>query len=64
MGGLIGTGISYENSALSGMVRESQEQQQIDMANKQMHQQEDAQTQGEIGAGVGMVAMIAMMALM
>ena len=60
-GGLIGTGEGYQNTAVSGLVRESAEQQQIDQANAQIKAQQDMaekQMIGEIaGAGLGLGAM-------
>lgn len=48
-GGLIGTGLSYENNALQGMIRESAEQQQIDEANRQIKAQKSMQKKQTIG---------------
>ncbi len=59
MSGLINTGIDYQNRALSGFVRESAEQKEIDSANKELAASRKAQkkTMGVQGAiAGGMVA--------
>jgi hypothetical protein len=65
MAGLIGTGLGYQNTALSGFVRESEEQQKVDMANKQLKAQQDMQQQqteaSMIGSGLGIAMMLGMM---
>ncbi|MFA6509929.1 MAG: hypothetical protein WCV62_05690 [Candidatus Peribacteraceae bacterium] len=43
MSGLINTGIDYQNRALSGFVRESAEQNEIDSANKELDSARKAQ---------------------
>jgi len=78
MGGLIGTGLSYQDNAMGGFIRESAEQQQIDQANEtlqfqkeeqdaQLKMQEDAsnkQLWGTVGGmGAGRGAAYLMMAL-
>lgn len=56
MSGLIQTGTQYQNTAISGLVRESAEQQKIDIANQQLNAQakmQDIQMVGELtGLGV------------
>jgi hypothetical protein len=49
MAGLIQTGTGYETSALSGFVRESALQEQIDLANEQLRAQRNIQ-QAKMGA--------------
>jgi hypothetical protein len=57
-GGIITTGLDYENKALSGFVRASSDQEQIDMANKKLKAERKAQqaTLGAEGAVVGGMA--------
>ncbi len=57
MSGLIQTGTQYQNTAISGLVRESADQQKIDIANQQLNAQakmQDIQMGGEL-AGLGIL---------
>lgn len=56
MSGLIQTGVNYESNALSGFVRESAQQKEIDDANRQIQAQKKMQENQMIGeaAGVGL----------
>ena len=57
MSGLIQTGTQYQNTAISGLVRESADQQKIDIANQQLNAQAkmgDIQMGGEL-AGLGIL---------
>ncbi len=62
-GGLIGTGLSYQQNALAGFMRESAEQQAIDEENKQIQAQRTAQMEslgGEaVGVGLGAYGLMA-----
>jgi hypothetical protein len=61
-GGLLQTGIGYENTATSGLALESQQQQQEQQANAQIQTQEDMQERqmiGEIGGSIlGIAALL------
>ncbi len=63
MGGIIGTGLSEESNAISGFVRSSAEQQQVDQANQQEADAKKAQEMqtisGGVGAAIGIAEMIA-----
>ena len=63
MGGIIGTGLSEESNAISGFVRSSAEQQQVDQANQQEADAKKAQEMqmitGGVGAAIGIAALIA-----
>jgi hypothetical protein len=67
MAGVISTGINYKNQALSGFVRESAEQQQIDQANSELKANKKVQdvqqkTEGTmVGATVGYMASSALL---
>ena len=57
MGGLIQTGTSYKNTAISGLIRESAEQQKIDEANAEIEAQgkmRDVTMAGEL-ASIGIL---------
>lgn len=57
MSGLVQTGTEYKNSAISGLIRESADQQKIDIANQQLNAQakmQDIQMGGEL-AGLGIL---------
>ncbi len=58
MPGLIDVGTDYKNRALSGFVRESEEQKQIDITNEELDARRRAQSaqlgaQGAIFGGIG-----------
>jgi type IV secretory pathway VirB2 component (pilin) len=63
MGGIIGTGLSEESNAISGFVRSSAEQQQVDQANQQEADAKKAQTMqmitGGVSAAISIAALIA-----
>jgi len=42
MSGVISTGLGYQERALSGMIRESEQQQAIDQSNKELKARESA----------------------
>ena len=67
-GGLFGTGLSYEGTALSGLSLESQEQQQEDQANAQIKAQKQAQEDQMLGSiagtGLGIASYFIMSALL
>ena len=58
MGGIIGTGLGEQSNAISGFVRESAQQQQVDMANKQAADAEKAANTQMAVSGAMAVAMI------
>ena len=64
MAGIIGTGLSYQQNAMSGMIRESAEQQKIDEANNQIKAQETMNTEKMIGEAFGVGSMLLFAALL
>lgn len=62
MGGLLNTGTSYENQALSGFVRRSAEQSQMDSENRKIKAAEKAQKASIRSTLVGSGAAIGLMA--
>lgn len=60
MASVISTGLGYQQSALSGMIRESAEQQKIDAFNKQSEAQSKAQTTQLIGSAAATAMMLLM----
>jgi len=58
MGGVINTGVSYGNKALSGMVRQSAQQQEIDRANAELEGARKAQSASTTGQMVGAGALV------
>jgi hypothetical protein len=61
MNGLIGTGQDYKSKAMSGMIRESAEQQKIDEENKNLAAQQQAQTTTEVVSGATSAVTIGLM---
>jgi hypothetical protein len=61
MGGLIGTGLGYEKTAMSGMIRESAEQQKRDMAEQNLKAQKDMQETQMIGQAAGLAISTALL---
>lgn len=60
-GGMINAGIGYENTATSGLARDSEQEQQIKDANQQLADQRKAQ---EIQMGASAVSAAAMIGTM
>ncbi len=59
-GGMIGTALGYKRSALAGFARQTEEEQQKELANKQMAEAEKAQQiQMGVSAGMGVAMIIA-----
>ncbi len=65
MSGLIQTGTQYQNTAISGLVRQSADQQKIDIANQQLNAQakmQDIQMGTELAGLAGLGILIAVLA--
>jgi len=58
-GGIIGTEMGEQSNAISGFVRSSAEQQQVDQANQQEADAKKAQEMTMISGGVGAAIAIA-----
>ncbi len=52
-GGLIGTGLGYQNNAISGFIRESAEQQDIDIENQKLKAEKKMQNEQLLADTVG-----------
>ena len=53
-GGLLSTGLGYEQNAVSGMVRSSALQQEVDTHNEQVQAAEKQQTMQMVSEGAGL----------
>jgi CHASE3 domain sensor protein len=58
MPGMIGSGMGYERSAMSGMARTSEQEQQRESANRQLDEQKKAQTTQMAVSGASTAVMI------